>query len=217
MAMLLRIASWVSPVVLAICSLDGRQSDPRLALTGKEIAEAIEWGRTGRPEAYALRSRERVRVGAVYTPYLRVALASRAAAESNQAFTREDVTPRVIDPKGPEHTGKAVVYIAMRVDGIESPANPEEFPHVRLLHEALDDGYATRTAMGGATIGLGRRFGPRYLQYGLDPMAVYSMSAFQREQLRAGMGVELLDPGHRQRWKKSTPAIITASDLAAWK
>ncbi|MGH8637175.1 MAG: hypothetical protein ACREUZ_08585 [Burkholderiales bacterium] len=198
-----RLALSLVVVALTIWSLEGRQSDVQLSLTRDEIAAAIEWGRTARPEGYTLRTSAGVRVGAVFTPYLRVALASRVAAESNQPFAPEDVTPQLIDPVGPESGGRAVVYIAMRVDGIESPADPQAFPDVRLLHDPFDNASTAITSMGGRRIGQGRRIGPRYLQYGLESMAVYSTASFQREQLRAGMGVELFDRAHGRRWERA--------------
>lgn len=213
-----QLALWLSSLVLTMWSLDVQQSSPRLALTREEIAAAIEWGRTARPASYALRNNAGVRVGAVYTPYLRVALASRAAAESNQDFGPKDVTPRLIDPRGPGPTGEALVYIAMRVDGIDSAAHPEASPEVRLLRDTFDGASAASvTTAAGGTVGLGRRIAPVYMQFGLELEAVYSVASFHREQLQAGMQVELFDRAHGQRWKESTRGIITASDLSHWR
>jgi hypothetical protein len=64
-------------------------------LTPELIAEAIVWGRSAQPEPYVLRSafiRNETPPGVVYTPYLRVALAARAAADQGREFTVEDVT-----------------------------------------------------------------------------------------------------------------------------
>ena len=73
----------------------------RHSLTPADIAQAIEWGQSGRPEAYPLRSafpRNKTTPGVVYTPYLRVALAARAAREEERGFTAEDVTSEMTAP-----------------------------------------------------------------------------------------------------------------------
>ncbi len=85
---------------------------PSTLLTSSAIQEAIDWGRSGAPEPYLLRHigdapnrPNTVVVGALYTPYLRVALASKAAWASGQNFTIADVTPSLVEP---------VLYVAFR-------------------------------------------------------------------------------------------------------
>jgi len=80
-------------------------------LTPRDIDEAIEWGMYGNPAPYLLHYIGRpekvnpVILGAIYTPFLRVALAAKAAREAGRGFTRSDVPPTLIDP---------VAYIAFR-------------------------------------------------------------------------------------------------------
>jgi hypothetical protein len=84
---------------------------PTDALTAKEIDEAIEWGMNGDPAPYLLHHAGQpgkvnpVVVGAVYTPFLRVALAAKAARQAGRAFTQSDVSPSLIEP---------VAYVALR-------------------------------------------------------------------------------------------------------
>jgi hypothetical protein len=93
---------------IAACLPLDAQAPPRLS--PKMIAEAIERGTYGDPTPYLLRhaggrTPNPVIVGAIYTPYLRVALAARAARAAGRTFTEADVTPESIEP---------VFYVAFR-------------------------------------------------------------------------------------------------------
>ncbi len=154
----------------------------------------------------------------MYTPYLRVALAARSAAERNQPFSPDSVTPHVIDPKAAEPGGKAIVYIAMRVDGTQSPDDYEPGLVVRLLDEGSGGTAASPFATSASTtVGRGSRFAPVYLQYGLERDAVYVFASFPDEQVRRASQVELFDGIHRKRWREGAHAIITGSDLSGWR
>src|SRR5215475_3061070 len=80
-------------------------------LTSKEIDEAIEWGMNGDPAPYPLHHAgppgkvNPVIVGAVYTPFLRVALAANVARRAGRTFTQTDVSQSLIEP---------VAYVAFR-------------------------------------------------------------------------------------------------------
>ncbi len=81
-----------------------------LAGTRPRVEEAIEWGLSGDPSPYLLRhaggvAPNPVIVGAIYTPYLRVALAAKAARAAGQAFTINDVSPELTEP---------TIYVAFR-------------------------------------------------------------------------------------------------------
>jgi hypothetical protein len=86
---------------------------PLSTLTGKDIDEAIRWGVTGSPTPYVLHHEDGRPgigvspgfVGAVYTPFLRVALGAKAARDRGDEFTRADVKAAWIEP---------VVYVAFR-------------------------------------------------------------------------------------------------------
>jgi hypothetical protein len=205
---------WPCAGLLTIVTLSTQPSS-QLPLGLDDVVSAIAWGQSGRPEAYTLRSAAGAPVGVVYTPYLRIALASRDALASNREFGVGDVTPRVIDSRGPAPTGEPVVYIAMRVDHIESPSNPEASLQVR-LHNGLGSPSPVVVTSSG-TLGKGKRIGPPYLQFGLEPEAVYYMVRYPQDHLQVGTHVELFDLAQGRRWKQSTPGVVTASDLAAWK
>ena len=214
----LRHGMWLCGVAVTIYLGALLAQPPRFALSLGEIAVAIEWGRTARPEGYTLRNSAGERVGALYTPYLRVALAARFAAERNQPFSPNDVSPRVIDPRGPEPNGEATVYIAMRVDGTESRDDYEPGLEVRLLQDGSGGAATSLIARSGSSsIGRGRRFAPAYLRYGLDVDAVHVLASFSHEQVRRASQVELFDSLHGKRWRESALAIITESDLSEWR
>jgi hypothetical protein len=84
---------------------------PDTTLAPKDIDEAIAWGTQGNPAPYLLHYRGRpgrvnvVIVGAVYTPFLRVALAAKFAREAGRSFTHNDVSPNLIEP---------LAYVALR-------------------------------------------------------------------------------------------------------
>ena len=80
-------------------------------LTPRDIDEAIKWGMNGDPTPYLLHHKgppgkvNPVIVGAIYTPFLRVALAAKAARSAGRDFVSSDVTRSLIEP---------VIYVAFR-------------------------------------------------------------------------------------------------------
>ena len=83
-------------------------------LSPKDIEDAILLGWYHDPEPYLLRgpgkpgaptSEGRATVGAVYTPFIRVALASKAARLTGRPFERSDVSSQLLEP---------VVYVVLR-------------------------------------------------------------------------------------------------------
>jgi CheY-like chemotaxis protein len=80
-------------------------------LTPRDIDEAVKWGMHGSPTPYLLHHKgpsgkiNPVIVAAIYTPFLRVALAARAARSAGRDFASSDVTPRLIEP---------LIYVAFR-------------------------------------------------------------------------------------------------------
>jgi len=88
-------------------------AQPSPTLTPKDIDEAIQWGLTSAPSPYLLHHEDgrpgsgvnSVIVGAIYTPFLRVALAAKAARDKREDFTSADVQGPWIEP---------VVYVAFR-------------------------------------------------------------------------------------------------------
>jgi hypothetical protein len=95
-------------VVLSAPLLRAQTSD---TLSARDIDEAIKWGMDGDPAPYLLHHKglpgraNPVVVGAVYTPFLRVALAAKAARSAGRDFTSRDVTRSLIEP---------VIYVAFR-------------------------------------------------------------------------------------------------------
>ena len=92
-----------------VARIDVRSTPPSFALTPQAIREAIHAGAMGRSEPYALRHigspDNPVVVGVVYTPFVRVALLSRLAAEAGALLRQEDIDPHWLEP---------VVYVAFR-------------------------------------------------------------------------------------------------------
>lgn len=90
-----RKAFVVKALVLAVAATPGL-AQPRVLSPG-EIEEAIEWGMDGEPGPYLIHHAQgpqgtnRVVVGAVYTPFVRVALAARALFEQGKTLTALEV------------------------------------------------------------------------------------------------------------------------------
>jgi hypothetical protein len=87
-------------------------AQPTENLTARDIDAAIKLGTDGNPTAYLLHYRSPdpakvnpVILGAVYTPFLRVALAAKAAHRTGQAFGASDV---------PSDLSQPVFYVAVR-------------------------------------------------------------------------------------------------------
>src|SRR4051794_29792606 len=73
-------------------------------LTPSEVDDAIRWGDTGDPSAYVLHHAQNegttsdVVVGLVYTPFVRVALAAKAAHDRGERLDREDLPQTLVEP-----------------------------------------------------------------------------------------------------------------------
>ncbi len=80
-------------------------------LSPSDIDDAIRWGETSNPSPYPLHHAFRegtasdVVVGAVYTPFVRVALAAKAAFNTGQHLDKETLAPPLLEP---------VFYVAFR-------------------------------------------------------------------------------------------------------
>lgn len=101
----MRLAATTAVLIAAVAALTAQ---PR-ALRRAEIDAAIAFGETREPRPYLLRHQGQpdnpVVVGAVYTPFLRVALLAKAAALRGERLTAADVSATVLEP---------LVYIAFR-------------------------------------------------------------------------------------------------------
>lgn len=100
-------------------------------MTRAAIAEAIAYGETHAPEPYLLRhiggEANPIVVGAVYTPFLRVAFLSHAAFERGSRLELADVPPTALEPHA---------YMAFRwycCDPAEEPGLAGVKPQVRML------------------------------------------------------------------------------------
>ena len=186
----------------------------RHSLTPEDVAQAIEWGQSDRPEGYPLRSafpRNKTPPGAVYTPYLRVALAARAAREEGRTFTAEDVTAEMTAP---------LMYVAIGQAGENPlPAGPllaDAPPAMRLITAHSHPGSSRRREISAVWI---RHDVPAFLRYGLRPKWSYMFAAFRLEDVKADTRVELYrefrEGSHRELL--ATPGLITEADVAAWR
>jgi hypothetical protein len=98
-------------ICTALCAIP-LVAQPFGNLTPEDIDAAIKWGTQGSPTAYLLHHRRPdpakvnpVVVGAVYTPFLRVALAAKAAQQKGHSFAASDIPSSLIEP---------VAYVAVR-------------------------------------------------------------------------------------------------------
>ncbi len=98
--------------VLAIYPLVAQvHNASRFSLTEADIASALALGQTGEPAPHLVpclaAKPAKCAVAAVYTPFVRVALASRAARQKGRALGRDGVTPDLIEER---------FYAALRYD-----------------------------------------------------------------------------------------------------
>lgn len=100
-------AAIVVAFVLSIAS--PLPAQPLGALTPHDIEAAILWGETGDPTPYQLHHhpgrQNPVVMGSIYTPYVRVALAARAAWQSGATLKPVDLPATLTEP---------VVWVALR-------------------------------------------------------------------------------------------------------
>jgi hypothetical protein len=64
-------------------------------------------------------------------------------------------------------------------------------------------------------IGRGRHLGPRFLQYGLDPEALYVIGAVERERLRPPVRLSVRNRYTGELWSPS--GVVTEHDLRSWR
>ena len=185
------------------------QSAAAQPLTPQQIDAAIAWGRTGQPEPYPLRSafaKAKTPAGAVFTPFLRVALAARFAMERGEGFDVNDVTAAMIAP---------LVYVAIPDEGAMEPLPADVAPSMRLVfpHSPLPSGRRAHISPTWLATELAA-----YLRG--DEGRRYLVAGFSLDQLRPGTRVELRRAMRKPNggaWIQTTPGLITAADLASWR
>jgi hypothetical protein len=198
--------------LLLLCGV--ATSGQKHGLTSEDIAEAIKWGRSGHAEAYVLKSpflKNKTAPGVVYTPYLRVALAARAAADSGKQFAAEDVTKEMTAP---------LLWFALGDHGndpLPSAVMPPDTPvSMRLVTHHSTPGSPLRQVIPASWV----RFEvPSYLRYGLRPDWSYAVGAFPIEHVTADTRVELYrehrEGSHLQ--VLAAPGLVSQADLQAWR
>jgi hypothetical protein len=196
-------------VALSVVTLCGQVG----ALAPNDIAQAIEWGRSGRAEPYTLRSvfpHNKTRPGVAYTPYVRVALAARAAMQAELEFGPSEVTQEMTAP---------LVYFAI------GDAGPDPLPgslawetslRMRLVTPHSDPMSPSRRQL--SPVWMTRDI-PNSLRYGLRPDWSYVVGAFRIEDVKPDTRVELYrefrDGSHHQ--VLAAPGLITEEDLRVWR
>ena len=160
--------------------------DQNISLTSEQIAEAIAWGRSAQPDAYVLRSAfttNKTPPGAAYTPYLRVALAARAAADQQRKFTAQDITAEMTAP---------LIYFAIGDYGADPLPLHSLPPGAPLSMRLITEHSHPRSPLRREVSPVWIRFEvPAYLRYGLRPDWSYAFGAFPIEQVKADTRVEL--------------------------
>jgi hypothetical protein len=108
----MRGQAFIIAVAVVVASLARLAGAPIVTLSQKDIADAIQLGNFGEPRPYVLRVRSsdpsrksEVSLGAIYTPFVRVALTARAERDAGHVLSTDEVDPKLLEP---------VVYIAFR-------------------------------------------------------------------------------------------------------
>jgi hypothetical protein len=201
----------VAVLVAAITSLTAEPG----SLTRRDIAAAVAFGETGAARPYLLRHQGRpdnpVVVGAVYTPFLRVALLAQAAADRGERLNAAAVDPVVAAP---------LVYIAFRwycCDGVgDADLLPESPPQVLMLPVAprapqfvnvMDRRHAVEPVWSRRGTAVLESFGasPPY-----DDVAL--VAAFPVGALQAGRPFVIFKDGGSIR-----TGVVRADDVATWR
>jgi hypothetical protein len=122
-------------VGLVTCCADLRALTQTGALDSASFQAAVDWGRSNDPEPYLIyqaandrrgTGTSRIIVGAVYTPFVRVALAARAARHADRALSPSDIPEWLIAP---------VVHIAVRWHTGCALAPGASHPNVEIVPE----------------------------------------------------------------------------------
>ena len=199
-------------VSVVLAWVPGLLATPAQSLNPQQISAAIAWGRTTRPEPYDLRSaftRTKTPAGHVYTPYLRVALAARFAAERGLDFTVHDVTSEMKEP---------LVYFAVRDEGAPALMAPDIAPSMRLVIPRAEPPAGERVHVSPTWMATTL---PEYLHSReAGQHARYVVAAFPIGLLRAGTRVEVrrvMAKPNGGALIHTIPGSITARDLADWK
>lgn len=200
-------------LALAVVALTGQRSVvPDVTLSRSEVRQAIAAGRAGSVTPYPLRSvfpKSRSPAGVVFTAYVRVALAARAAFENGRSLTEHDLPVEALTP---------TLLIAMH-DGGEPPRELSENPYeIRLLvpsqhvRERSDEG---RPALA-VTPAL-----PDWMMCDqVRALRISAVGSFPRDWIEPDSQIILYrraDGPGGHRVEQGTAGIISARELADWK
>lgn len=196
------------------------EAEPR-TLTRAAIEEAIAFGARGEPSPYLLRhvgdSRSPIVVGAVYTPFLRVALLSWATAGRGERLDPDSLDAALTEP---------LAYIAFRWYCCDSPATSSAFstqePQAVMLPTSPTATLPPENAVGH---GLFRGTRPVWSQSGTKALEEFGaapthddvavVAAFPLDRLRAGQRFAVYkDMGTTASVRIG---VVRDADLARWR
>jgi hypothetical protein len=179
------------------------------------LQDALTLGRAGRPLPYDLRELGRVN-GAVYTPFVRVAMLSHAARQRGEELSANEVPPSIYEP---------LIYFAMRWSEHDWSRVLERGPRhqlsVRMVPRGFSPSYQAAVNPVWATEDLSvlARFGA---EKPFDDAAI--VAAFPVDSVEAGSDVvafvsfssDKLPPGVKRR-ESVRVGRITSEELAGWR
>ena len=198
-------------------------AQPRAMLTPGDIQDAIRLADSGAPAPYALRHAGRadnpVVVGAVYTPFVRVAILAKAALDAGRRLQPADVDPKWTAP---------LVYIAFRwycCDGAKADEDARELaraePQVVMLpvaERAPQFVPFTSHAPRGAITPVWSRSGTAMLEaFGATPPYddIVLVAAFPLEALRARRPFAIYK--QFSGGESIRIGVVRADDVAGWR
>lgn len=211
----MRVAVTTAALCVAVASV---AAEPR-GLTRAEVKAAIAFGEQGALQPYLLRHQGRpenpVVVGAVYTPFLRVAYLARAAAHRGERFTSDDVDGRETAPIVlvafrwyADASDAADALAAAEPQVVMLPLAPQAPPYVRF----------TKDVRLGAVAPLWSRKGTAsHGAFGApDPYDdIALVAAFPAHVIEAGRPFAIYKD--TERVQSIRVGVVRADDAAAWR
>jgi len=229
MSLSLRRAWMCGGLIVVACGVLGERllATPSAVLHAKDIDQAIEWGMNGDPGPYLLHHMSSqpgkinpVVVGLVYTPFVRVALAARAARKAGRNFASSDIAPTLPEPIA--HVAFRWYCCAGQDRATFDPRNPAD-QKIAVPGDRVSGGlHVTATPLSiTRDLSVLKTFGGELPYSDVVLVAVYPISAFASAGdfiiYKGGSDREGPVPSLPGEWASREVGRITSVELARWR